>query len=77
MGDCYWTGKGVPQNDKEAFECYLTAKKLNNDVGALNVAKCLTWGRGTQKNQEDAKAILLGLISRNVACANAFYAENF
>ncbi|HSX37787.1 MAG TPA: hypothetical protein VLE95_03040, partial [Chlamydiales bacterium] len=77
MGDCYWNGKGVPQNEQQAFECWLTAKKMDNKYGALNVAKCLTWGRGTQKNRAEAKAILLDLISRNVAAANAFYAENF
>jgi TPR repeat protein len=77
MGTCYWNGKGVPKSDQRAFEYWLKAKKLDHNYGALNVAKCLTWGRGTQKNQEEAKTILLGLISRNVADANTFYAENF
>lgn len=77
MGDCYWTGNGVPQNDQRAFESWLTAKKLDNNYGALKAAKCLTWGRGTKKNLEEAKAILQILISRNVADAKTFYAENF
>ena len=77
MGRCYWTGNGVPANKEKAFEYWLTAKKRNHDLGALNVAKCLTWGQGTNQNRAEAKAILLDLMFRNMDDARTFYAEYF
>jgi hypothetical protein len=74
----YKVGSLDEPDDKKAFDCYCKAKELMNDHGAFEMAKCYLKGRGTEKNLDEAKTILLDLIWRKYGeSARKQYEKNF
>ena len=58
MGLCYHQGRGVPQDDAQAF-CYykLGYEKGAGPVSAYNLGRCYYFGRGVDKNPDIAKKL--------------------
>jgi uncharacterized protein len=54
VGLCYENGLGVQQNDKEAFQSYMTAAKQNNADAECKVGTCYQRGIGIKQNMEIA-----------------------
>ena len=58
MGLCYHEGRGVPQNDAQAFRYYkLGYEKGAGPVAAYNLGRCYHFGRGVDKNLETAQEL--------------------
>ena len=58
MGLCYHEGRGVPQNDAQAFRYYkLGYEKGAGPVAAYNLGRCYYFGRGVDKNLEMAQEL--------------------
>lgn len=78
LGYAYKHGIGVEKDDNKAFACFLKAQGAMIDRCAYEVAKCYIKGRGTQKNLDAAKTILLDLIWRNYRVkAASLYQKHF
>lgn len=58
MGLCYHEGRGVPQNDAQAFRYYkLVYEKGAGPVAAYNLGRCYYFGRGVDKDLETAQEL--------------------
>ena len=54
LGQIYYEGKGVPQDDSEAAKWYRKAAEKSHRVAQYNLGKCYQMGNGV--NKSDAKA---------------------
>jgi len=54
LGDAYYYGKGVPQDDKKAVERYLKAAAQGHAVAQYSLAVCFWNGWGVPKDPEKA-----------------------
>jgi len=54
VGDCYFNGCGVEQNDMLAFQWYLQSAERGFPVAQLVVGDCYRAGRGVEKNEAEA-----------------------
>lgn len=58
MGLCYHEGRGVPQDDAQAFRHYkLGYEKGAGPVAAYNLGRCYYFGRGVDKNPDVAQKL--------------------
>ena len=58
MGLCYHEGRGVPQDDSQAFRYYkLGYEKGAGPVAAYNLGRCYYFGRGVDTNLEKAQEL--------------------
>ena len=58
MGLCYHEGRGVPQDEAQAFRHYkLGYEKGAGPVSAYNLGRCYYFGRGVDKNPDIAKKL--------------------
>lgn len=58
LGDMYYYGIGVDENNDEAFKWYTQAAKHNNEKGIRQLANCYQCGYGTERNLNEAIRLL-------------------
>jgi len=56
LGECYYYGDGVTENEKEAFKWFSKSAEQGNAKGLLNVGFCYADGKGVQKDIVEAFA---------------------
>lgn len=55
-GECFFSGRdGYPQDDEEAFRCYIGAAKLGHAASQANVGRMYTHGLGVEKNDQNGR----------------------
>lgn len=54
LGNCYYSGLGVPQNYSKAFNMYFIAKRYGDINGEYGLGKCYYYGNGTVQNYDEA-----------------------
>jgi len=55
---CYQNGEGVRENDRKAFDLYLRAALKGEVDSVVEVARCLKYGRGVERNLLASRAFL-------------------
>ncbi len=69
LGMCYLIGRGVPQNDKQAFRHLLKAADAGDPLAQNEVAYLYATGRGVQRNEKEAMAYYQLAAFRGLASA--------
>ena len=54
LGDCYYEGKGVTQDYKEAVKWYTKSAEQGDWMGQTNLGKCYLEGKGVAQDKEEA-----------------------
>ena len=74
LGLCYDKGRGLKEDDKQAFAWYGKAAQQGNADGQYAVGKCYLKGRGVAANQVRAKSWVMKAI-RNPSGGSEVYAK--
>ena len=54
LGDCYFEGKGVTQDYKEAVKWYRKSAEQGDWMGQANLGRCYSEGKGVAQNHDEA-----------------------
>jgi TPR repeat protein len=67
VGDCYYEGKGVIQDYKEAVKWLLRSAEMGNPVAQIDLGRCYFNGQGIKKDKVEAYAwfILAGITNQD------------
>ena len=54
LGDCFYNGWGVEEDDEEAFKWYRKAADKGNAYAMYKLGQCYYYGRGVENDREEA-----------------------
>jgi hypothetical protein len=55
LGDCYYEGKGVAQDYKEAVKWFTKSAEQGDWMGQANLGKCYLDGKGVAQDKEEGR----------------------
>ncbi|WP_346910334.1 tetratricopeptide repeat protein [uncultured Roseibium sp.] len=69
LGNMYYWGNGVAEDDKEAFDWFTKAYEIDPEAGAFALAQCYQYGVGVEQDVAKAREIYLQVASEDADAA--------